>query len=148
MVDVSRYDSVTVAESVTPSIVAYVRTVYDDFVDLVDDLLSEWGSQNTIFIQPGSKGIFNPLTGAYEGATSSSEVSIKAIFTPVSQYMVDNTAVLASDVIIKVSPKGLSTLPVIGDKIRRGGDTYTLLNPRNVKPGDTDVILVFHARKD
>ena len=121
---------------------------YDSFIDLADSLLDEWGSDNAVFYQPGSAGTYNAATGKYTGATADTEVSIKAIFTPVSQYMVDNTNVLASDVIIKVSPKGLSTIPTTGNKIKRGSEVYKILNPKNVKPGDQNVLLVYHARAD
>ena len=121
---------------------------YDSFINLADSLLDKWGSENAIFVQPGDPGTFNPATGSYTGATADTEVTVKAIFTPVSSYMVDNTNVLASDVIIKISPKGLTTVPVTGNKIKRSSETYTILNPKNIKPGDQNVLLVYHARAD
>ena len=121
---------------------------YDKFIDVVDRSFETWGSQAAIWVKPGSAGTFNPATGLYTGATASSNVSIKAIFTPVSLYYVDNRNVLVGDVEIKISPKGLSSYPVIGDKITRGTISYSIVNTKHIKPGDTTVLLVYHARPD
>jgi hypothetical protein len=125
-----------------------MATAYDEFVDLADDMLGEWGSVNAVYVQPGTAGTFNPATGKYTGATASTNVTIKAIFSPVSQYMVNGTSVLASDVIIKVSPKGLSRIPGVGEKITRSSVSYTILNPKHINPADTNIVLIYHARKD
>lgn len=142
-------ETITISESAALDFTEYpVNPLYSDFVDLADEMFTEWGSVNAIYVQPGSPGTFNPATGKYTGATAATNVPIKAIFSPVSQYMVNGTSVLASDVIIKVSPKGLTRVPAVGDKIKRGTETYTILNPKHIKPADTNIVLIYHARKD
>jgi len=121
---------------------------YDEFVEIVDKAFEEWGSQDPVWVKPGSPGTLNPNTGIYTGATASTNVPIKAIFKPVSLFYVDGKNVLAGDVEIKMSPKDLATIPQIGDKIKRGSVTFTVINPKHIQPGDTPLLLVYHARLD
>ena len=142
-------DTTTVSESAVLDFTEYlVNPKYAKFVNTVDKAFDKWGSVNGIYVQPGTPGTLNPATGKYTGGTAATNVSIKAIFNPVSQYMVNGTSVLASDVIIKVSPKGLTRVPGVGEKIKRGTETYTILNPKHIKPADTNIVLIYHARKD
>jgi hypothetical protein len=121
--------------------------MYDEIQGIVDDLLGEYGSKETYAYLGGSKGTLNPATGKYEGATDPTRTKVNAIFGPIDSKWVDGQTVLITDIEIKVSPKGLTSFPVVGTEIERGSEKYKVLNPIEIKPGDTTLFLRYHARQ-
>lgn len=121
---------------------------YSEYVDIADELLGEWGSSGATWVQPGTPGAFDPTTGYYASGTTDTNVSVTAVFSAVNQRLIDGQNVKVGDVTITMSPKGLSVLPGIGDKILRGSETYRVLNIMNAKPADTTVVCIYHARAD
>lgn len=119
----------------------------DDIIDDVDDALGEWGSQDaTVIYTQASQGTFDPVTGTFEGGETPERVRVKAVFKPVDQRLVDGQNVLASDCMARMSPKGLSVLPAIGDKIKRGKDVYKIVNVYHSRPADKPLLLVYQVR--
>ncbi len=119
----------------------------DDIVDDVDDALGEWGSQDaTVIYTQASQGAFNPVTGTYEGGETPESVRVKAIFAPVNQHFVDGQNTLASDCLVRMSPKGLSVLPSVGDTIRHKEKTYKIIFHRHAQPADKPLVLVYQVR--
>ena len=91
-----------------------------------------------------TSGTFNPATGANTGA-SSSDATIKAVFTNVLEDTVDGDIVRRSDKVVIVSASDVT--PTKQDKIVDGSDVYQIINIDEIKPGDTALIYKLQVRR-
>jgi len=108
------------------------------------------GKGQSITLTKITAGTYNPATGGFTGASTSTQSAYGAIFD-YGATQIDGTLIKAGDKQLLLSAfktDGTAlTAPVLGDTVSIGGVTYTLVEPlKEVNPAGTTVMYECNLR--
>jgi len=109
------------------------------------------GKGQSITLTKITAGTYNPATGGFTGAGTSTQTAYGAVFD-YGAKQIDGTLIKAGDkqlLLSAVKTDGAAlTAPVLGDTVSIGGVTYTLVEPlKEVNPAGTVVMYEVNIRK-
>ena len=108
------------------------------------------GKGQSITLTKITAGTYNPATGGFTGASTSTQTAYGAVFD-YGTKQIDGTLIKAGDKQILLSAFKTSgaalTAPVLGDTVTIGGVSFTLVEPlKEVNPAGTVVMYECNAR--
>jgi len=108
------------------------------------------GKGQSITLTKITAGTYNPATGGFTGAGTSTQTAYGAIFD-YGTKQIDGTLIKAGDKQLLLSAfktdGAALTAPVLGDTVTIGGVTYTLVEPlKEVNPAGTVVLFDVNLR--
>ena len=108
------------------------------------------GKGQSITLTKVTAGTYNPATGGFTGASTSTQSAYGAIFD-YGTKQIDGTLIKAGDKNLLLSAfktdGAALTAPVLGDTVSIGGVTYTLVEPlKEVNPAGTVVMFDCNVR--
>ena len=108
------------------------------------------GKGQSITLTKITAGTYNPATGGFTGAGTSTQAAYGAIFD-YGTKQIDGTLIKAGDKQLLLSAfktdGSALTAPVLGDTVSIGGVTYTLVEPlKEVNPAGTVVLFDVNLR--
>ena len=108
------------------------------------------GKGQSLTLTKVTAGTYNPATGGFTGAGTSTQMAYGAIFD-YGTKQIDGTLIKAGDKQLLLSAfktdGAALTAPVLGDTVSIGGVTYTLVEPlKEVNPAGTVVMFDCNVR--
>ena len=124
-------------------------TFYARLQSTADKMLK--GKGQSITLTKITAGTYNPATGGFTGAGTSTQTAYGAIFD-YGTKQIDGTLIKAGDKQLLLSAfktdGSALTAPVLGDTVSIGGVVYTLVEPlKEVNPAGTVVMYEVNLRK-
>lgn len=123
-------------------------TFYARLQSTADKMLK--GKGQSLTLTKNTAGTYNPATGGFTGAGTSTQTAYGAVFD-YGAKQIDGTLIKAGDkqlLLSAVKTDGAAlTAPVLGDTVSIGGVTYTLVEPlKEVNPAGTVVLFDVNLR--
>jgi ABC-type tungstate transport system permease subunit len=90
-------------------------------------------------LRVASAGTFTPSTGSVSGSTTT-DYTCSGVLKNVEYKWIDNTNILATDMMVLVGGSDLSVEPKAGDTWLIGTEEFTVVAWRPVRPGGTVIL--------
>lgn len=112
---------------------------YDDMATVTTELLTEFGAAVTL--TPRS-GVSDPVTGL--GGSDGTPAASLGLIRPYPDRVVDGTRILEGDRELVLDD---SVVPSAGDRVTIGGEDWSIVGIKTIKPTDTVVAYFVQVRK-
>lgn len=93
-----------------------------------------------------TQGAYSAGSDSFTGQTSTNQ-TVRMLITDFKHTEIDETLIKTGDRLGLLANDSLTRAPKTGDQVTDGGETFTVKNIKEIKPGDTVLLYKLQLRK-